>query len=157
MVSISSTAPGSPALIQPATWRDLNALRSLERICFPQDSWPLLDLIGILTLPNVVRLKAIVNGEMVGFIAGDVRLHKRMAWIATVAVLPEHRRRGIGNALLQACEAQMDVPDVRLSVRASNNDAIRLYRVAGYQHVGVWPDYYQDGEDALIMEKRRAA
>jgi ribosomal protein S18 acetylase RimI-like enzyme len=80
-----------------------------------------------------------------------------MAWIATVAVLPEHRRRGIGNALLQACEAQMDVPDVRLSVRASNNDAIRLYRVAGYQHVGVWPDYYQDGEDALIMEKRRAA
>ncbi len=156
MVSIPSTTPGSPALIEPASWRDLSALRSLERMCFPKDSWPLWDLIGVLTLPNVVRLKAMIDGEMVGFIAGDLRPHRRMAWIATIAVLPEQRGRGIGSTLLQACEARLGVPQIRLSVRASNSDAIRLYRVAGYEQVGVWSAYYQDGEDALVMEKTRS-
>jgi hypothetical protein len=32
-----------------------------------------LDLIGVLTMPNVVRLKAMSDHQMVGFIAGDVR------------------------------------------------------------------------------------
>jgi ribosomal-protein-alanine N-acetyltransferase len=154
MVSFPPTAPGNPALIEPATWRDLSDLRSIERLCFPKDSWPLWDLIGVLTLPNVVRLKAMIDGEMVGFIAGDLRPRRRMAWIATVAVLPKQRGRGIGRALLQACEARLGVPTIRLSVRASNHDAIRLYRLAGYEQVGIWPAYYQDGEDALVMEKK---
>ena len=150
----SPTAPDSPARIEPATWRDLNALRHLERVCFPKDAWPLWDLIGVLTLPDVVRLKAVIDGEMVGFVAGDIRPARRMAWIATIAVLPELRGRGIGAALLQACEALLNVPSIRLNVRASNRDAIRFYRVAGYQHIGAWPGYYQDGEDALVMEKQ---
>ena len=58
MVSEATSLPGSLATIQPATWRDLNSLRHLERLCFPKDAWPLLDLVGVLTLPNVVRLKA---------------------------------------------------------------------------------------------------
>jgi ribosomal-protein-alanine N-acetyltransferase len=153
MLSISSTAPGAPARIEPATWRDLNPLRQLEKTCFPKDAWPLWDMIGILTFPNVVRLKAIVDGELAGFIAADVRERKRIAWIATVGVLPEYLGRGIGRALLESCEKQLDTPSVRLNVRSSNRDAIRMYRIAGYQDVGVWPKYYLDGEDAIVMEK----
>ena len=33
--------------------------------------------------------------------------------------------------------------------------AIRLYRKFGYHISGTWGRYYQDGEDALIMEKIR--
>jgi ribosomal-protein-alanine N-acetyltransferase len=131
----------------------LNDLRLLERICFPHDAWPLLDLVGVLTLPSVVRLKAAAPGLMVGFIAGDVRQRQHIAWIATIAVLPEHRGRGIGRALLEACEARLDVPRVRLCLRASNRVAEQLYLSSGYQHAGRWTRYYQDGEDALVMEK----
>ena len=68
-------------------------------------------------------------------------------------MVPEYRRRGIGAALLQACEAQLGVRRVRLSVRASNRPAIELYERFDYQQVGRWGHYYQDGEDALVMEK----
>ena len=44
---------------------------------------------------------------------------------------------------------------VRLSVRMSNEAAIRLYERAGYTRVGAWGNYYTDGEDGLVMEKTR--
>jgi ribosomal-protein-alanine N-acetyltransferase len=153
MTSSSTTVPGSLAAIEPATWRDLNPLRQIEKECFSQDAWPLWDLIGVLTLPNIVRLKASVNGDMIGFIAGDIRRSEGLAWIATVAVLPAYQRRGIGQALMLSCEAQLHVGRVRLSVRLSNTPAIRMYENLGYIRVGTWPDYYQGNEDALIMEK----
>ena len=142
-------------VIEPASLRDLSALRHIERVCFPKDAWPLLDLIGVLTMPNVVRLKAMSDHQMVGFIAGDVRRMEGMTWIATLAVLPEYRGRGIGAALLQRCEAQIPVSRIRLCVRPSNEVAIRLYERFGYSKVGEWTKYYQDGEPALVMEKNK--
>jgi ribosomal protein S18 acetylase RimI-like enzyme len=91
---------------------------------------------------------------MIGFIAGDVRRMEGVAWIATVAVLPEYRSRGIGSALLKACEEKITVNRVRLCVRMSNDVAIRLYDQLGYVKVGEWTRYYQDGESALVMEKK---
>ena len=148
------------AVIEPANWRDLNALRQLEKECFPKDAWPLWDLIGILTLPGVLRLKAVVDDQMVGFVGVDIRQAERLAWIATIGVLPAYRRQGIGGALLEASErelkareAQMAISAIRLTVRVSNGSAIRLYESFGYRRIGLWTDYYSDGEDGLVMEK----
>ena len=147
-------APGSPFSIETATWHDLGALRHIEKICFPLDAWPLLDLIGILTFPNIIRLKAVSDDQMVGFVAGDVKRSEGLAWIATIGVLPEYRGRGIGAELLRACEEQIDVPVIRLVVRQSNQTAIRLYERFGYAAMGKWRRYYSDGEDGSVMEKR---
>ena len=139
--------------IQQAAWRDLNALRQIEQACFELDAWPLLDLVAVLTFPDVVRLKAVTNGKMVGFIAGDRRRSERLGWITTLGVLPEYRRRGIAVGLLELCEKQLGMPEVRLSVRRSNEPAIQLYRRCGYRYHGIWQRYYIDGEDALILAK----
>ena len=141
--------------IIPATLLDLNALRHVEKICFPQDAWPLLDLIAVLTFPGVVRLKAVENGQMVGFIAGDPRPAEDISWIATVGVLPEYQGKGIGRALLAACEAQLPTNKLRLSVRKNNRRAIQIYAANGYYDIDTWRNYYNDGEDALIMQKLR--
>ncbi len=142
--------------IQPATWRDLAELHRVERLCFAEDSWPLLDLIAVLTWPEIVRLKAVLDGAMVGFIAGDPRPQENTAWIATLGVLPAYRRQGIGLALLEACEARLPQRRLCLCVRDSNTAAIRLYAKAGYRALETWQRYYRDGEDALVMEKIRA-
>jgi len=155
MVNDKALTPGSPVKILPATWRDLGALQHLERMSFPKDSWPLWDLIGILTLPEIVRLKTVLDGRMVGFIASEYRSKEQADWIATIAVLPGYQRRGIGTVLLNACEERTSGSNMRLCVRASNPEAIRLYERSGYYHLRTWPQYYHDGEEAIVMEKRR--
>ena len=141
--------------ITPANLLDLNALRHVEKICFPQDAWPLFDLIAVLTFPNVVRLKATINGQMVGFIAGDPHQGEQIGWIATVGVLPEDRGKGIGQALIEDCEKRMSLPKVRLSVRMDNKEAIALYERLGYSRINIWQHYYNDGGSAIVMEKLR--
>ena len=149
------TAPTKPMEILAATLRDLGPLRQLEHTCFAGDAWPLLDLVAVLTWPDVVRYKAVMDGKMIGFIAGDTRRMEGIAWIATIAVLPEHRRRGIGRTLLQVCEQRLPTARIRLCVRAENSGAIRLYESEDYRQVDIWRKYYHDSGDALVMEKIR--
>jgi ribosomal-protein-alanine N-acetyltransferase len=75
--------------------------------------------------------------------------------IATLAVHPDYRGRGIGEALLfvvlkeglaRGCQT------ATLEVRATNMIAQRLYQKYHFEIVGSRPYYYQDNhEDALIM------
>ncbi len=142
--------------IEPATWRDLGAVRQVEQVCFPKDAWPLWDIIGVLTFPNLVRLKAVTGGEkVVGFVAGDIQRGEDLSWIATLGVLPEYQGQGIGRRLLEDCEAQLPTRNIRLCVRKDNDVAIGLYLSTGYTRVGDWKRYYSDGADAVVMEKRR--
>ncbi|MEW5938602.1 MAG: GNAT family N-acetyltransferase [Chloroflexota bacterium] len=141
--------------ILPASFLDFGPLQRIERACFDRDAWPWPDLMAVLTFPDVIRLKAMEDGKMIGFVAGDPRKSAQYSWIATIGVLPEYQRRGIGRALLRACEARLVAPSIRLCVRADNGAAIRLYEMEGYQRVDVWRRYYKDGGSALVMEKAR--
>jgi ribosomal-protein-alanine N-acetyltransferase len=139
--------------IQVADWRDLAELRQIEKECFGDQSWTLLDLIGVLTISGVVRLKAVREGEMIGFAAAESKPSENAAWITTIGVKPAYRRQGVAAALLAACEARVSMPRMRLCVRASNWTALRLYEENGYLRIGIWQDYYENGEDALVLEK----
>jgi ribosomal-protein-alanine N-acetyltransferase len=140
-------------IIEQASWRDLLALSELEKVCFERDAWPLIELMGVLTFPGVVRLRAVRDGQMIGFIAGDPRKRENTGWILTLGVLPDWRRKGIAGALLNKCEVKMHMPQVKLSVRRSNTAAIRLYEKLGYEQVDTWVKYYQGGEDGLVLTK----
>ncbi len=153
MISKHLSAAGKKYTILSAGWQDFGELYRLERICFKEDAWPFPDVLGVLTLPSIIRLKAVDENKMVGFIAADLRRRDRTAWIATFAVLPEHRRSGLGTALLETCENEISLPVIKLSVRRSNTPAISLYEKYGYHQVDIWPKYYQGKEDALILEK----
>ena len=139
--------------IMPASLLDLGALRKLERESFDRDAWPLVDLMAVLIFPDVIRFKAVEDRQMVGFVAGDPRPREGWGWVATIAVDSRFRRRGIGTALLHECEKNLGVPKSRLTVRSSNGGAINMYEREGYVTIDIWKAYYNDGEDALVMEK----
>ena len=125
----------------------------MEKECFGKDAWPLIDLIGVLSFPGIVRVKAVVNNVMVGFAAGEVHQDNQMGWITTIGVSPAYHQQGIASALLEAVELQLHMDRIRLSVRKSNLPAIQMYKKHGYMQAGHWLGYYEDGEDALIFEK----
>jgi ribosomal-protein-alanine N-acetyltransferase len=139
--------------IVKASILDLNALYKLEKDCFGKDAWPLFDLIAILTFGEVIRLKAVEDNQLIGFVGGDPRPTQGWGWIATIAVDPHYRRRGVGRALLHACEIKLGVPRSRLTVRPSNQAAISMYAKEGYVTTDLWKRYYDDGEDGMVMEK----
>jgi ribosomal-protein-alanine N-acetyltransferase len=147
--------PGSGIKVIPATWRDLLELQDLEKSCFELDAWPLLDLFGLLTFPQVIRLKAVKDQSMIGFIGVDLRRTQKTAWIATLAVHPEHRRLGLGSKLLEICEQKIpsSLSRIRLSVRQTNYPAIALYKKHGYIQVDLWKSYYRGGDNAFVLEK----
>lgn len=80
--------------------------------------------------------------------------------IANVAVLPQHRRKGIARMLLEKALADgsscLGLYDFTLEVRAGNDAAIRLYESEGFRTEGVRPRFYRDPEeDAKIMWRRK--
>jgi ribosomal-protein-alanine N-acetyltransferase len=75
--------------------------------------------------------------------------------IATIAVHPEYRGRGIGRQILvsalRACAAQGAL-SATLEVRERNQIAMDMYRKLGFFVVGRRKHYYQDtNEDAILM------
>ncbi|MDW8044071.1 MAG: ribosomal protein S18-alanine N-acetyltransferase [Nitrososphaerota archaeon] len=103
-------------------------------------------------------------GRLVGYIMcrvergfskfGGLRFRK-LGHVISIAVVSEHRRRGIGRALmLEAMRALRDVyrcDEVFLEVRVSNYPAIRMYESLGFAIVDTIRHYYLDGENAYVM------
>ncbi len=76
--------------------------------------------------------------------------------LGNIAVVPEMRRQGVAQTLLDdllAKARKMQVESLTLEVRVSNFPAQWLYRASGFRMVGVRSRYYREtGEDALVME-----
>ncbi|MBW4697736.1 MAG: ribosomal protein S18-alanine N-acetyltransferase [Aphanocapsa lilacina HA4352-LM1] len=91
------------------------------------------------------------SGEALGF--GGFQLILDEAHLAMLVVHPEHRRRGVGAALLCALlrwARQVGARRMTLEVRASNTAAIGLYERFGLETLGRRKHYYGE-EDALVM------
>ncbi len=105
------------------------------------------------------------DGKIVGYIMcrieyGLSALHKfglaRKGHIVSIAVLEQHRRKGLGQGLVEeALQAlkNKNCSEVFLEVRISNMDAIKLYEKLGFKVVSRLKWYYRDGEEAYMMGK----
>jgi ribosomal-protein-alanine N-acetyltransferase len=75
--------------------------------------------------------------------------------VNNVAVLPQHRGRGMGTALLQHILEEgrrLGAKRATLEVRASNEGARRLYERLGFSVSATRPNYYTNPvEDALLL------
>jgi N6-L-threonylcarbamoyladenine synthase len=95
------------------------------------------------------------GGEVVGFLIG--RRYPDVWHLMDLAVLPAHRRLGVGGDLLGRFLGAADAArmTVILEVRQRNAEAIALYEGRGFVAVGQRRGYYADThEDALVMARR---
>ena len=147
-----TTASVGPLTIRLVAARDLAVIRAIDAAAFPRPRWR--DDVD-LDRPDRLHLVACADERVVGF--ASARVAPGRAEILTVAVDPDHRRRGAGRALvtgLVRALAGRGAEEVTLEVRVGNHAARDLYREVGFVTVGRRPRYYPDGEDALVMWKR---
>ncbi len=132
----------------------LEALEELEKQCF---SLPWTREMLQSQLPDGMHefLVAEESGTVLGYVGMMFVLDE--GYISNVAVAPQQRRRGIGDALilelLRRCEAH-ELAFVTLEVREHNEPAIALYRKHGFEPVGLRKNYYEAPvENAILMTK----
>ena len=135
------------------TPEDLFRVAALERLCFPADPWSPEIFLAALENPNTAVLLARgENGAILGYAVLSAVLDEGN--LDNIAVVPEARRRGVGEALLSAMIgfSRENLSVLMLEVRASNAPAIALYGKHGFAVVGRRKNYYNaPKEDAILM------
>lgn len=95
------------------------------------------------------------GGIILGYIAGISSW--REGHIVSLAVLPPWRRKGIATTLVEelcCILKEKGKKRVKLEVRISNTAAIALYKTLGFEKQKIVKNYYENGEDAVLMKKR---
>ena len=140
---------------------DLSQVVRINKTCLPEN-YPDSFFLGLhFQAPNAF-IVAEKNNTIVGYIMCRVergfssfgmKIIKK-GHIVSLAVLPEHRRKKLGEKLLDAALKGLknyNVSEVYLEVRVSNEPAINLYKKFGFEIVKRQKGYYLDGEDAFVM------
>ena len=129
-------------------------IAELEKLCF-SDPWSENSIAYELTSRLSYWLVAEEDGEVLGYIGSQSVLGE--SDMMNVAVHPDHRRKGIAEALILALSEELKLRNntcLTLEVRASNTPAITLYEKLDFKQVGRRPNYYRNPkEDALILRK----
>lgn len=147
-------------MIRRAVAADLEALLRLEQACFATDRLSRRSLRTLLSAPSAILLVAEDDAAAPAGLRGYVLLLFRagtaLARLYSIAVTPEATGQGLGRRLMEEAQAAAISAGkivIRLEVAVGNLAARRLYDRLGYRIVRRLPGYYEDGEDALRMEK----
>lgn len=137
---------------------DLPVLTSLERTLFPDYPWSQAqfkeEIAGIGTSREFIL--ALKEGAVIGYAGIMVVAAGVPADLLTIAVLPDFRGQGIAQSMLAELETwarAKGATEVILEVDTKNENAIRLYELAGYEMISTRANYYGLGIDALVMRK----
>ncbi len=141
--------------IVPMLQQHLDGVLRVEEACF-SIPWTRKDFERELNENKLAIYRiALLDGEVVGY-AGLWHVVTE-GHITNVAVLQEHRRKGIADALMQEMikiAQEKEMIGITLEVRISNLGAQRLYTKYGFRPEGFRKGYYADTkEDAIIMWK----
>ena len=137
--------------IRPVAKDDIEAISLLEEASF-NDPYPSYFLSELARDNPETFLVLTLNNEIVAY--GVVDHWEDHDHLISIAVRPDSRRKGLGEALLVELEKRVSKErSLRLEVRQSNLEAIQLYSKRGFTKTGVAEGYYGDGENAITMEK----
>ena len=121
------------------------------------------------TSQGVTTYVARVGADVVGFImlgflpwsGGDSEGNPWIADLLAIAVVPEHRRRGIGKALMEQMfqlvgemSEWRDVKEIQLTCAAGNQVGINFFSKYGFSVIDPHHGSYSGGQAALRMGQR---
>ena len=140
--------------IRYCSLKDLNDIYSIEMAAY-EYPWPYEIFEADLKrkIGKIFYIGAWWGNKLCGF--GTCRREKRKLKIMNLAVHPDFRRNKIGSQLLLAMGElgeSLGCKRALLEVRVTNHPARLLYEQFGFKPIRLLLRYYQDGEDAYLME-----
>ncbi len=143
-----------PIRIATARIADVSAVMRVMEAAFDPaygEAWSTAQLLTLFALPSA-RVSIAWDGETAcGFSAA--RIAGPESELLLLAVDPDARGRGVGRMLMddwQAWATEEGADEYFLEMRA-DNDAVHLYRNAGFSECGRRPRYYR-GADGVIRD-----
>lgn len=138
-------------------WWDLDSVLEIERSVFPTTAWSAGTFWSELAVVPSTRHYVVTTDErgVTGY--AGLAAHAPDAEVQTIAVATRAQGQGIGRILLDDLVAEArrrGCGRLMLEVRADNVAAIGLYESTGFEANGRRRDYYGQGIDALLMERR---
>jgi ribosomal protein S18 acetylase RimI-like enzyme len=136
-MSKTSQHPDPTILIRPYEETDEAAVVDLWQEVFPgAPAWndPVNDIRRKLTVQPELFFIAMKDRQLVGTAMAGYDGHR--GWVYYVVVSPNHRRLGIGSALMGHAEEALrekGCPKLNLQVRASNHEVVKFYQQLGYE------------------------
>ena len=144
---------------------DLQAVMQINRVCLPENYSDFFFVDLHQRFPETF-IVAEEDGALGGYIMCRIEVGLsnfgfggliKKGHVVSIAVMPEHRRKGIASALITKSLEGMQFYKAKqcfLEVRVTNDQAISLYKKLGFEVTRTMSGYYSDGEDAYVMTKR---
>jgi [ribosomal protein S18]-alanine N-acetyltransferase len=149
----------SSLLIRDARPGDFERLHAIDRAAFPPElAYSRRELALWIGSRGCRTWVAEAAGEVVGFVVACLE-RRGLAHLATLDVVPEQQRRGVGGRLLATAEAwlwEAGARRIALETAAGEAGARAFYERHGYRAVRRLPRYYRRGLDAWLMVKEQA-
>ena len=144
--------------IEKAQSSQLDSLSELEAICFPDDPYPRFFFTQAEEIYSETLLVAYEEGNPpIGYIlAAPDSAERGKWWILSMAVHPEHRKRGIGKSLMDKLIDTLSdnrASVIYLSVSENNVDALNLYKKYDFEITRKSYDYFGKESDRLILRR----
>lgn len=129
---------------------DLISLKDILLTDF-DDFWNYSILKSEIENPRSHYIVAKQNKKILGF-AGIIDTYDQME-ITNIVVRKDYRSQGIGNLLLkELINLSKDKNVIYLEVNSKNINAIKLYEKNGFKKCGLRKKYYNNTDDAILME-----
>ncbi|MEW6282737.1 MAG: ribosomal protein S18-alanine N-acetyltransferase [Candidatus Eremiobacterota bacterium] len=139
-------------VVEPMREEDVAHVRRIEGDSF-SSTWPEDAFLNELRSNRSAHyLVARRNGGVLGY--AGVWLVLDEAHITAIAVDPSRRGEGLGKRLLYhllLCCRELGARWATLEVRSDNEVALKMYRRFGFARIGVRKQYYEGGQDAVVM------
>ena len=148
-----SAAPASTIMLGEGSSRDIEEMMVTMDEAFDAtfgEAWTRPQCLGILDLPGVWLTLARRHGEPAGFALNRIVVDE--AELLLIGVRPAFRGEGLGRALLErsmSIATAYGAHRIHLEVR-DGNQALYLYRKAGFAEIGRRRAYYRGKNGALF-------
>ena len=144
---------------------DLQSVMQINRVCLPENYTDVFFIDLHQRFPETF-IVAEEDGKIVGYVMCRIEVGLasfslggliRKGHVVSIAVLPQGRRKGVAQALMNMTIDGMRYYKAKqcyLEVRVTNAAGVALYKKLGFDVSRTSNGYYSDGEDAYVMTKK---